>query len=202
MTRELERDRETAGRAHPDARAGAASAVIVFGILFAVVAVAAGAALLLGAKPVQQPATAPETAAPAASPTDFSLTDEEAIQRFKELEALSFEALEERNAELIASVYLPDSPVRKGALEDVAELKRNNTVVRIDSKSLSISVGRTTPTEIRLRQTAVIRTRFTRIANGESAGGSVERQTIRWSLRRQGDSWLIHDAVVVAAERV
>jgi hypothetical protein len=193
------RENEPEGHPRPDKeeRTGGLAPVKAFFVLVAVGLAAAVAAF------ATQPDAAPsEPPAPARSP-DFSLTDAEAIAEFERLHALQITAYKTRDPSLVPETYTTDSPVADRVLREITELLRRDVTTDGDFTSRRIVVASNTAAEILLRQEVVVNPSFFNHRGQEvSLDAPAELQEIRWTLRWDGDRWLIHDAVITSSRPI
>jgi len=133
-----------------------------------------------------------------ANPADFSLTDEEAIARFKELDQLRLAAYGSTDVSLVRAFLTDGSPLTKRVHREITRLKRDLTRPQIKSETLKLSVTHNNSSEIRVKQVVIWDVRFFRGGKDVTEGGGREKQVVRWILRRDPE-WLLHDATVVSA---
>ena len=157
--------------------------------------VAVGGAVLL---------TRPDPAPPptATDEPNFTLTDSEAIARFKELDALRIRAYEERDVSLIDEFLTSDSPIRERVIREITRLRRDGAAPRISLTTEHLSIRSNTGESIELTHTFVWDVLFTRGGRDVTTRGGKERQVVEWRLQRSGARWLLHDAVVIEARPV
>lgn len=151
-----------------------------------------------------------DTGAPDAPPTDNSgapaatLSDEEAINRYLELEQLIVQAYETRDLNLIPQIYTPDSPTAEVARQELIDLRRDSVklIARFDTES--IEVVSSSPEEVVIRQQVVARGRIRPVGDVkvQSTWSEDQRQRVRILLREHDSRWLIHQAVVEESDRV
>jgi hypothetical protein len=171
---------------------------MVFVALLAVVGVVAAVALLTR---TDQP-TLPPGAAPPAAP-DYSLTNTEALARFKELKQLRDRAYHQRDTSLVENIYLGDSPRRSDAIRELRQLESDHVIDKTRFLTLDVTVVLNRPDEIQLRQKVIVRPKVTDEAGKDvTTGGRVERRTVDWTLRLEDGEWLVYDTVITAAEPV
>lgn len=145
----------------------------------------------------------PEPAPPAtgsAQPADYSLTNAEAIARFKELDALRRQAYEERDPNLVPMVFTAESAIGETVDQEIRQLKEDHVLSKTKFFTKRISVIDSTSTLVRVRQVVVIDPKVVSEQGREvTTKGRIERQVIEWTLQRELGQWLIDDAVIVAA---
>lgn len=168
--------------------------VVAFLLLLVVIAIIGVVALLTRADPAP-----PGTTESRAEPT-FALTDEEAITRFKELHQLELTAYRNADPSLVDEVFTPDSPIAPTVRREIRILVRDDVVARPEYSNQSISVLRTSYTEIEFEQVATVESHFFGPDGREiTTDDAHQRQTIRWTMRLVDSSWLLHDAVITKA---
>ena len=146
-----------------------------------------------------RPEAAPTTPGAARGP-DFSLTDEEAIAEFERLHGLQLAAYENRDVSIVPRVYTPDSPVAPRVVKEITKLLRQDVTTTTDFETRDVLVLRSGPSEVVLKQTAVVDAKFFNDDGDEiSLNAPAELQEIEWTLRRLSDTWLIHDAVITSS---
>lgn len=142
-------------------------------------------------------------ATPAVSPEaveDHSLTDAEAIARFKELDALRLRALEERRAQLLLRAFTSDSPAGDRLRESIRTLKAQRAFADERSKWLDLRIVRNSVHEIEVIQVLLVDVRFFDKGGRDiTRTGRRERQRVKWTLRMERSEWLLHDAVIESA---
>ena len=143
------------------------------------------------------------TPANATSPTgspDFSLTNEEAIARFKELDALKVEMYRTQDRSLFDSVFTDDSPSRAIVEKDLDKLSENSIRFESTYQTSDISIQSNQSQEIRLRQSVAVTPRLVN-AQGENVSNSkTQHHVVLWVLRPESHEWLVYKTVVVSAK--
>jgi hypothetical protein len=179
-----------------DKRAEGLSPAQAFFILLALLVAIGGLFLLT------RPSNEPASNSPPRS-DNFALTDAEAIERFKELDALRIQALESRDPTLLSKIFTPSSPASSRISTSIRKLKRSDVRVRNDYQRQRLVVLRNEDTELVIQQAVTFDVQFFS-ESGEKVtqGGGLERQVIEWTLSRQGDTWLIENGVIVKAQPV
>ena len=137
------------------------------------------------------------------TPPDFSLTDEEAIARFKELDQLRQRMYRDRDASLVSVIYADGSPVQKRVLEDLQVLRRDRVLSRTTFETESLRVESTDAGEVKLMQVVVVDPNFVSESGSPVEGSNVtQRLTIEWTLVPQAGEWLLHDSVITDSEKL
>jgi hypothetical protein len=171
---------------------------MVFVALLAVVGVVIVVALLTR---TDQP-TLPPGAAPPAAP-DYSLTNAEALARFKELDALRNRALEERDFSRLSEIFTPTSKAGERVRTSIRKLNRSGVHVSYRLETNQAKIIEAQPDVIRVEQRVVFDTSFADEAgNDMTIGGGLERQVIRWTLQRVGSVWLLDDGLIIKAKEL
>ena len=147
----------------------------------------------------------PESPANATAPTespDFSLTDEEAIARFKELDELSQLIYRERDQSLIPEVYIDGSRIAETVRNEVRRMARDGVYSATRFKTLTVEVTINTPSLIRLEQVVVVTPRFMSDSGDEVTGKErAQKQTVKWALKLEGQKWQIESATITSSEQ-
>ena len=163
----------------------------VFAVLAGLVIVIAGAFYLTRSDPAPTPDP---------SPPDFSLTDTEALTRYRELHELNIRAYEERDQSLIHAIYTDDSKVVDKVRREIRMLRRDAVLSRTAFEITSLRVVQNTTDEIVLREELVIRPKFLSETGQDLTKGKPQQQSLRITLHREADQWLIFDALITASE--
>ena len=138
-----------------------------------------------------------DTQANATSPNespDFSLTNEEAIARFKELDEIRLQALRDRDASLLPLAFTRDGQAITRLQKSISQLRDDQVLFRSKYKTESIQVIMNSSGTIEVAQVVVVTPHF-KSEKGEDVTGKrfSERQVSEWVLQRRGDQWLIED---------
>lgn len=140
---------------------------------------------------------------PTNSTPDFSLTDEEAIARFKELYQMSLAIYEERDVSLLPLVYVPGSSIYGDVQEEVTDLKKDGVLADLTARTKSIKVESNLADGIRIRQVVTMRARFLDEKHKDvTIRGGDAIQTIEWLLKPDQSKWLIYSATIVEAKQI
>lgn len=138
---------------------------------------------------------------PAPKSDSFALTDAEAIERFKELDARVLSAYEDVDPTLLSRTFTPTSPMKSTVTKELRTLKREgvHSESRFDTQSLSVVSN--SESVIQIRQIVVIHPKFvTESGKNVTTNDRVERQTVEWTLHRVESEWLLHRSLIVHAE--
>lgn len=166
----------------------------VFAVLAALVIAAAALVYLTRSDP---PPTSNEPAR-----ADFTLTDTEAIARYEELHHLNIRAYEERDLSLVPLVYTFDSKVIETVRKDIRFLLRKDVLSKTKFEIVELDVLRNFSDRIVLREELNVYPRFVAETGRDLTKGKPEKQTVRITLHRQADAWLIFDQVITSVERL
>jgi hypothetical protein len=131
------------------------------------------------------------------TPPDHSLTDAEAIARFKELDAVRLAMFDRGDRKMIDHVFVVPGPAAKRAAQGLAQLRRQNlTLHHPVYRILDVQVTSNSPEEIKLRQVLILRTQ-TRPSRGQVAADErLRRQVVTWTMKTLDGSWFIFDGAV------
>jgi hypothetical protein len=133
----------------------------------------------------------------------FSLTNAEAITRFKQLDRLHSLAYERRDASLLAQVLTADSPMRDAAYRDIARLRRNRVLDKTKFHTRALQARLNTQREIVVRQVVIQRSLFlTEKGRDVSKLRAPILVTVDWTLHKEGSSWRIFNSSVLHARRL
>ena len=134
---------------------------------------------------------------------DFSLTNEEAITRFEELDRIRIAMYATRDLSLLDSFLVSDSPLKRKATREVTGLLRDGVVPITDFVSESITVISNGPGTIVVRQVETDRSRFeTESGKDITQGPRVIQRTVDWTLRLEHGVWLLFDSDQVGSRVV
>jgi hypothetical protein len=137
------------------------------------------------------PANATSTGSP-----DFSLTDEEAIARFEELDALKLRAYRTLDSSLLDSIFTSDSPSVDLVEKDFQRLQASGMKFRSGFDTQEVSVLSNDPLEIVIEQLVTVSPRIMDANGNNITRGGRQLQTVSWVLHREVDEWLVYETVV------
>jgi hypothetical protein len=144
----------------------------------------------------------PSTAETATEP-DYSLTNAEAIARFKELDDLRLASLRSRDQSLLETVFTPQSPAGQRVRKSIRRLEQQSVLYRTRHLDSELFVRQNDVHRITVEQRVTISPKFVDESGRDVTGKEfLERQTIRWTLRLLDGVWLIQDALIVDAQRL
>lgn len=95
------------------------------------------------------------------SEPDFSLTDEEAIARFYELDDLRVRAYEDADVTLV-STFATQGPFKEQVVGELRQLKRDDVSAKLELKTEMLEVQSNSLSQIDLQQVVVTNIRFQR----------------------------------------
>jgi hypothetical protein len=145
---------------------------------------------------------APEPMPTQSTSPDYSLTDAEAIARFKELHATLLTSYRQRDASLLDSYLTADSPLRARASKEIRQLLRDEVLDRAKIETLKLRVVRNDADDITLRHTTVENPHF--VSEGGENVTSFNKpilQVTDWTLRLDESLWKIFESDVVRSRR-
>jgi hypothetical protein len=133
---------------------------------------------------------------------DFSLTDEQAIARFEELDRLRVDAYKAADVRMVSDFAGPGT-FRDQIVEELRKLKRDDVTATLDLQTESLEVVSNTSDHIRLQQQVVTNIRFFDSSGQEvTKQGRPERWTINWGLQNVDSRWLISSSKITDTEAV
>lgn len=137
-------------------------------------------------------------------PSDnFALTNAEAISRFKRLDALSIRAYETQDPTLVSHFLTSDSPLTSSVQNDILKLQVHRTDFEAGVVTQDLAVRTNTASMIVIRQDLIQSVRFTKQGGRDVTKSPTRLElTVDWTLRPEGDAWLIHDSHVVATRQL
>jgi hypothetical protein len=145
---------------------------------------------------------------PAPRPTqtpspDFSLTDAEAIARFKELRALRDAMYRHRDLSFLSRIYAAESPSRSVAFEEIRQLTRDRVLDRSTYRTHKLSVTVNTPSRINVVEELTLFPRFV-ASDRENVTRDPRplRQIVQWVLVVDRGEWLIGESTLKSSRRV
>jgi hypothetical protein len=132
-----------------------------------------------------------------------TLTDQEAIDRYLELEDLIVLAYRNADVTLIPHIYTPDSPTADVARKELRQLMRDDVraILTYSTESIEVTSRSTDGIVIRQEVTARARVRPSGDVDVKSTPNN-QRRTVRTTLRESGGRWLIYRSVIVDVQRL
>jgi hypothetical protein len=137
-----------------------------------------------------------DPAVPGNPDPDFSLTDEQAIARFEELHPTLVSAIQTRDDSLLHSAT-SQGPILRSSLREIADLRKNGVRDQAEIAIKSVSVISNRSEEVALGVTLEVLPCFLDERGRDiTKGPDAIEQQLTWTLRFDGDRWLIHDGVL------
>ncbi len=146
------------------------------------------------------PTPTPGGTQPQANPPpapDHSLTNTEALDRFRELDALRIESIETGDVSLIPETLTPDGPLRDIATEEARQLATDMITVQTNFRTINLRVLSNSEDEVVIRQVVLQNPRFFSESGKEVTTSNPRLRTIEWTLKLDGDTWKIHNSKTV-----
>jgi hypothetical protein len=126
---------------------------------------------------------------------DFSLTDEQALDRFEQLVALSYAAINDRDQSRLAQIFTIDSPTKDRSANVITELQKDQVTDESSYRTVSLQVLDNTPQEIRVLQRVQTRPCFRSDSGKDVTTGRAEIEyDIEWTMRLSDSRWLLHES--------
>ncbi len=139
----------------------------------------------------------PGGAAGTKSEPDFSLTDEEAIERFQELEQRQIEAYRHADIKLVSDFAGP-GPFKNQVVRELRKMRKDDVTAVLRSKGQELLLVRNESTEITIQETATIDIQFLdQAGKNVTTKGEPQRLVIEWQLEPFDTGWLITESVAV-----
>jgi hypothetical protein len=128
---------------------------------------------------------------------DFSLTDEEAIARFKELETLQVSAYEHVDLTLVNDFAGP-GPFKEKVLQELRQLKQDDVFALLSMKNQELEVTQNTRQEIKLEETVTLNIEFREAEGGDvTSQGRPQRLLVEWTLESFSNGWLLTESTAI-----
>lgn len=176
---------------------GALSPIAGFAMLL--VLIAAGAVYLLMGS---MGSDIPDPTRPTASPSEDNppATEAESIANFKELDALRLALFARPEVARPGEVFTRGGPAFRRVQQALHELKRRGLRLHHPIyRTTNVEVVAESSSEVRLRQTVLLRTATTAARAKRTKFGRLRKQVVEWVLSAVGPRWLIHDGSVLEA---
>jgi len=133
---------------------------------------------------------------------DFSLTDEEAIERFEQLNELRVQAYEGADIGLV-SEFAGTGPFKTQVVDELRQLKLDDTTASLVLETEELQVTSNRPDEITLQETVIFDIRFLDEAGKDiTTKGGPERFVVDWTLEYFNQGWLITESDAIEAEPI
>jgi hypothetical protein len=127
--------------------------------------------------------------------SDFALTNEEAIQRFRDLSRLALKATRQRNLSLISHVYTQYGPMSQRASRIIKNQLHDRILEKTKFETIDLEVITNESDRIQLREVSLMYPCFvTESGRDVTKGPSVIERQILWTLKQEGNTWQLHDA--------
>jgi hypothetical protein len=136
------------------------------------------------------------------SEPDFSLTDEQAIARFEELNERRVQAYETTDLSLVDRFAGP-GPFKDQVVDELRRLRRDKVTAKPLFDTEYLTVTSNTPTRIALEQAVVFDLRFFDESGKDvTTKGNPERFVIDWTMAYFDQGWLLTESVATEGEPV
>lgn len=137
-----------------------------------------------------------------AQSSPFELTNQEAITKFKDLDAKRLRAYRTTDLSLIPAVFADGSRIADRASREIKALDRDGVAAKTTFKTRSLEIIHNRPSVIRLRQIVIVTPKFVYRRSGENITNNPapERQIVLWTLKLDGAEWHVGKSLIVAAE--
>jgi hypothetical protein len=131
---------------------------------------------------------------------DFSLTDEQAIARFKELSELRLRAYESADISLVPE-FAGTGPFRTKVVAEIRRLKRDNVTASLELADEQLELLMNSRDQIKIQQTAELNIRFFNPKGVDvTSKGRSQHVVIDWTLEPSERGWLIATSIVTDSE--
>ena len=176
----------------PPSRPGWIRAVAILGVGALLIATLYSAWQAVAGSDDPQDPTVPTNLDP-----DFSLTDEQAIARFKELEALQISAYENVDLSLVSDFAAP-GPFKDKVVQELRQLRRDDVFAVLSMKNQELKVTQNTQSQIAIEETVTLNIEF-HDSEGEDAStdGRPQRLVVDWRMESFENGWLITESTAI-----
>jgi hypothetical protein len=179
----------------PPSRPGWIRAVAIFGVGALLLATLYGAWQAVASSDDPQ-----DSAVPGNPDPDFSLTDEQAVARFEELNERRIHAYETADLALVSRFAGP-GPFKNQVIDEIRRLRQDKVTAKPSFETEYLTVTSNTPTEISFEQAVVFDLRFFDESGKDvTTQGKPERLVIDWTMRPSDQGWLLMESVATEAE--
>ena len=146
--------------------------------------------------------TTDATRSPSTNSTpDFSLTDEEAIARFEELNDLRLKSYADRDVSLVGLYVTSDGPLNPLVRREIRRLLRANVLDRTTFVTKSLDVSSNDSDEIEITQRVVESPKFIdETGEDVTAERFRELRTVEWILKPEDGIWKVYEIRVTDAK--
>ncbi len=181
---------------------------VFVGLLIVLVVLVIAAVLLIDSKDENGQAASGSEQTQATGPTGRklspTLTDEEAIAKFKSLNRLRLRAYRTANQAFVSLAFESGSRVERLVAREIHSLKDSSVSSRTKFDTLSLRVLSTTPSRLRVQQRVIVTPRFVsqKTKQDVTRNPRKERDVINWTLTRGSNGWRITRSAIVNAQVV
>ena len=133
---------------------------------------------------------------------DFSLTNEEAITRFEELNATRVQMYESRDASLAPGFLAAESPLRKVAETEIQQMLKDQVLVNMNFDTIHIEVVENSEQEIVLRQTVIEAPVFRDEEGTDVTRSPPQRRVVEWTLVLDASLWKLDDLHILRSREL
>jgi len=133
------------------------------------------------------------------SEPDFSLTDEQAIARFEELNERRVQAYETTDLAMVSRFAGP-GPFKDQVVDELRRLRRDKVTAKPLFDTESLTVTSNTPSRIQFEQSVLFDLRFFDESGEDvTSEGDPERLVIDWTMQHFDEGWLLTESVAIKA---
>jgi hypothetical protein len=131
---------------------------------------------------------------------DFSLTDDQAIARFEELDQLRVQAYRSADIGLVSDFAGP-GPFKEQVVDEIRRLRRDNVTASLELRNEELTILSNSSQRIEIEQSADLNIRFFDPDGDEvTTEGRSQHVVIDWSLEPTALGWLMATSVVTGSE--
>jgi hypothetical protein len=132
-----------------------------------------------------------------------TLTDQEAIDRYLELEDLIVQAYRNADIEVLQQIYTADSSTKGVVRDELRDLRRESVRAILQYETEEITVLSQSAEEVTLQQQVLARHRVRPVGDVKvQATRNDHRRVVRIVLRNEGGQWLIHRSTITDVEEL
>ncbi len=134
---------------------------------------------------------------------NFALTDQQAIAKFQYLRDLGLRATQQEDQSLVASAFVPGSPLANRSIRIIQELDRDDVIDKIRYETLGVEVASNEPTIVRIREVRKLFPCFvTPKGRDVTQHPNVVHQEVMWGMRLIGSQWRLETADLLTDKRL
>jgi hypothetical protein len=134
---------------------------------------------------------------------DFSLTDDQAIDRFNHLRSTAFEATKSRDTSSVPSLFTTESPAKARLLEQIRQLRESEVLEKSSYETISQEVVANSRSEIQIRELVKFYPCFvSETGQDVTVGPRGIEQDFIWTMRTEDSEWLVHDSLLQEDRRI